>query len=542
MSPEPFILSSSRLVFTAVLILVITAAAFGDRLSHVAHSDPVYPFLERMAIQGKLSHFDGTTRPVRRGIILDALEELCREKEDGALTGWEEAVLLKVLRRFSPETYAFWRDRGARKRMLVRSVHSELELFGELLAGGRVTGRDDGGGWENTSRFTAGAAWRGCIPDADIGFTAVVKDTRVQNCRSRGEGEREPGEEILLRHGSSCYTDESTGSVVWYRAPFECAFGKEVLRWGPAYHWNTGLSSFAGSFPYLMVKVELNRLTFIEMLGFLRSLEEDTLRSYPVHGFNRSLERSKHIVSHRLSYRVSPKLNLSAYETVIYGDRCFEPVYTVPLILMWSAEHYLGDRDNYCFGIEADGIVRPGLRWHGSIFVDELYLAKMFDSRESRNVFACSTGCWLVNPFDVHDVNIFFEIVLISPWVYRHKFPVNTYTHNGFLLGHPDGENSLHSYLDVEFPLTHELTFRLSLDYALKGESRDIDAYTTPPAEKLLGEPLSDSRGVGLRLRYDPLWCVDLFGMLEYTYERRDLPFEEPVDGHSFEGTLELMF
>ena len=525
--------------FLLVLTVLGVTGAPGDEISHVSFDDPVYYFLQRMAVLGNLKGFDASMRPMKRGAIMGALEELYGMKRMGKLSLGDEAVLMKMLRRFSPDTDRFRGSYGAPKRSLLELDQEDLELYGELFLGGKGMVADDDTGEEWRYSLSLGADFRGCVPGRNLAFTGSALDTREENCPSPGERDRAPGEEMVLYHDSHCYTDRAVASVTYFDSPIEITLAKETLRWGPAYHENLGLSAQAGSFPLVAIRLDWERVSFMEILGVLRSLEPDTLRSYYIaSGRQRKLERPKYISSHRLVLRATPHLRFSFYESVIYGDRPVELVYLVPPLFLWSAEHYLGDRDNYSFGVDVEVDLTPGIRWYGSLFVDEIFLAKMFNDRERRNVIAALTGCWLANPFGLNDIDVHAEVMLAAPWIYRHKYAVSTYEHNGFTLGHSDGENACHSYLDIDYLLRSDLRIGLSVEYALKGRVWEIEEYLTVPAERILEGSLTEKRSVGFRLRYDPDWNIDLHAALGYCFERWDYP-EEPVKTrHSAEFSM----
>ena len=58
------------------------------------------------------------------------------------------------------------------------------------------------------------------------------------------------------------------------------------------------------------------------------------------------------------------------------------------------------------------------------------------------NKFGMQAGLYAVEPFGVDGFDTRVEYTRIKPWVYTHKYPINTYTHYGDGIGYFSGPNS----------------------------------------------------------------------------------------------------
>ncbi|MBM3277721.1 MAG: hypothetical protein FJY95_06525 [Candidatus Handelsmanbacteria bacterium] len=228
--------------------------------------------------------------------------------------------------------------------------------------------------------------------------------------------------------------------------------GKDELSWGPAPVDNLGLSNNAPSFDLIRLRAKYSAFKLVSVTGFLRPCPDrpdsplcggdgNLDASYIVNHTARTLEREKHLAAHRLEVAVAPWLDLGFQEMVIYGDRGLEAAYLNPLMFYWAAQSYLGDKDNVLMGLDADFHPGGGVRAYFAYVVDDLKKARMFSS-DFANKFSFQAGGLYVNPLGLADTELRAEYTRIEPWIYTHKFPINTYRHFDAPLGHSLGPNS----------------------------------------------------------------------------------------------------
>jgi hypothetical protein len=228
--------------------------------------------------------------------------------------------------------------------------------------------------------------------------------------------------------------------------------GKDELSWGPGPADNLGLSHNAPSFDMIRLRARYGAFNLVSATGFLRACPDrpdsplcggdgDLDASYIVNQTARTLERDKHLAAHRLEVAVAPWLDLGFEEMVVYGDRGLEPSYLNPLMFYWAAQSYLGDKDNVLMGLDADLHPGRGVRAYFAYVVDDLKKARIFSS-DFANKFSIQTGVLWTNLLGLRDTDLRGEYVRIEPWIYTHKYPINTYRHFDAPLGHSLGPNS----------------------------------------------------------------------------------------------------
>ena len=262
------------------------------------------------------------------------------------------------------------------------------------------------------------------------------------------------------------------------------------------------------------------------------------------------------MVAHRLEVDFS-KVTLGLHESVIYGDRDFEPLYVMPVTFFVSVQNHLENRDNLAMGIDASWRPGHGVELFGAWFFDDL--AKLSPSAFS-NKFGFQTGLFWVDPLGLKDVDVRAEYVRIEPFVYSHNFDINTYEHYGALLGHPIGPNSDLWHLKV----THRLSAKVMLSGVVEHERQGENLVKAdgsivnvggnaqlgrrpedPTVRRFMAGDVEVRTRMGLRVRYEPIrdWA------LHASYRRSKnknvlLPTGARAEGvgHAWTATLDANF
>ena len=232
----------------------------------------------------------------------------------------------------------------------------------------------------------------------------------------------------------------------------EVQVGKDRAVWGPAPLDNLGLGGNAPGFHMVRLRSRLGALHLVSLHGALRPCPDrpdsplcagtrDESRSYVVNGMSRRLDRDRWIAAHRLEAAVTRSLDIGFQEVVVYGDRGPEAAYLNPLTPYWAAQSHLGDKDNVMMAVDFDWRVRPGVRLWAAYLIDDLKKLGIF-SDDFANKFSLQAGLAWADPLGLSDLDLKARYVRIEPWIYTHRFPVNTFRHFDSPLGHSLGPNS----------------------------------------------------------------------------------------------------
>ncbi len=155
---------------------------------------------------------------------------------------------------------------------------------------------------------------------------------------------------------------------------------------------------------------------------------------------------NKYLTLHQISYKILPELELSYYESIIYGER-FDPSYFIPAPYM-VIQGIGGCNDNLQMGIRADYNPFKGFLWATDIFVDDLAVNELVKFNFDTKIrVAAKTG--IIYAFDSPVLNrISLDYTLVTPYTYAHSdysqtsywssdsiYNYQNYTNNGISIG-----------------------------------------------------------------------------------------------------------
>ena len=452
------------------LVLVVAAIADADISVNVPLDHWSYGFVERFEAKGVLKGLADGIKPFSRQRMAQALLTIDRRSAD-RLTAVEADQLERLLLEFEAEVERLeGGERGERERdrspvraalararsggPLVSYRHDDGELRADLLVRQQsdwFTGRGRAA-TESVYRNRIGGVVSGHM-GGKLGYRIAFEQTQEHGSRTyvqRGDV-YERRLEIPQLKGNRADYHEGTAYVVLGVHFLDVEIGKDEVRWGPAPGENLGLSNAAPSFDMVRLRARLGAFELVSIAGALRPCPDrpdsptcagvgDTAETYVVNGVTRAMDRDKYLAAHRLEVAATPWLDVGFQEVLVYGDRGPSFTYLNPIMFYWAAQSYQGDKDNLMMGLDVD-LHGRGKRFYFAYVVDDLKKLRIF-SDDFANKFALQTGVLFVDPLGVDDTDVRLEYVRIEPWIYTHKFPINTFRHFDAPLGHRLGPNS----------------------------------------------------------------------------------------------------
>jgi len=490
--------------------------------------NPSYEFIERMETKGIIKGVRDGTRPLSRIKVAELLMQIEDSQNRYKLTEVEVRQLEWLKREFRYELEAL----GASVVQEEDPHHGRWHLF----AGGEGVGNQlwldpvvrfswDTRGGKTVYRRSWGGKIYGYLDDT-IGFYLYTRDTSEwgKGIRHVGEKWREAWEKELKDPLRGGFSEKGIGHIGYYgdridhdevdaaisiALPwFKLEFGKGSNVWGPGYHGQIALSDWAPSYGQVKLSASYGSLLdFTYIHAWLHSGLVDTLRSYQTpEGFRRTLYRRRYLAGHRLEFTPLRGLDIGLSETVIYGDRGPEVLYLIPVMFFWSAQHYLGDPDNLQMSGDIDVNLIDGLRFYVSLFVDEIYISKIFSRRGHHNWIGVQGGVHLV-PLTgyLKDLDLRLEYTRINPFVYSHKFPINNFESYGYILGHQIGSNADEIYARVNYRHKRPLLLSLYYNKVRKGELVSAEEAYNNPSQRFLSGEVEVLRTYGFGVTYEPM-------------------------------------
>jgi len=232
------------------------------------------------------------------------------------------------------------------------------------------------------------------------------------------------------------------------------------------------ISNKSPSFPFILFGWDLNKyLSFKYIHGSLKStVIDENLQSYYNQVGYRRLTTIRNFAYHSLEIKPNDRFKLFFAELVLYANRTIEPIYLIPLVPFWSAQHYLGDIDNMQIYVSSSYKFNENSKIYAAVLVDEWSPGDTFDKLNNRNWFSYQLGFNIKNL--IENLSIYFEYNFSDHRVYRHRFSVNDIYSHGFPLGFWAGPHAEEYLLIAQKEISkHNLIFSYSV--CKRGEITD---------------------------------------------------------------------
>lgn len=218
---------------------------------------------------------------------------------------------------------------------------------------------------------------------------------------------------------------------------FEAGRGKHF--WGDG-HRSLVLSDNAAPAPYARITTSVWKLRYTNLWMQLRDIS--SMQSL-------AQARIKYAAMHALSIDITPKLNLSLMEWVIWqnqdtmSNRTLDLYYINPLIFYRPVEYTLGSPDNVILAAALRWDAAKNLRFYGQFVLDEFNL-KLF--KKDNNWWGNKIGGQLGLIWKpIEELTVLSEVNAVRPFTYSHGSSIQAWTHINQSMAHPLGANFLES-------------------------------------------------------------------------------------------------
>ena len=511
-------------LWLAMICLPMPSGAEDLPLDHWAYS-----YLDRMKTKGLLPEWFNGTRPLPRAEMADAVSRLlaAAEEHDARITEVEGRRLLWLKQEFAEELRDPDNPDAPPDRHLFRWSGPGDDRLLLLDLGGEIRGRI--GEEQDQSRrlfdLRGQLAARGRM-SRHLSFSAAVMkgqvSTNLERVRAADVGLRG----YFNSQGAIGYYDRAYAHLSLRYPHVEIQLGRQPVDWGPGRRGNLALSSYPPAYDFVTLRARLGRFKFVHLHGFLLS---EVVHAYETEdGFIRQEYAEKYVAAHRLEYSPFWRVTVGLTESIIYGERDVDLSYLNPLLLFWSAQHGSHDRDNETMSADVEFIPLTGMRCFAAVLIYEIYLKEMF-ADDARNKVAVQAGFHLVDPFGWSDTDVHLEYARVQPCVYSHKFPVNTYRHDGWPLGHWLEENGDDISLLAGHRFSEHLRLAVELSRTRRGEPGEMPwCHSDSGRYTFLQGVIDRSTQMVLTMELEPIKDVRILG--GYHWHRRENREHEPGD------------
>jgi hypothetical protein len=270
---------------------------------------------------------------------------------------------------------------------------------------------------------------------------------------------------------SNLYHSHYTFGNLKYNAGKHVAFelGKAKHFWGDGYR-SMILSDHASPAPYFKVTTTLGKFRYVNLWTQLRDISS---------GQTLSNARVKYSAMHAFSYQITPKLNASLYEWVVWqnsdtlSQRGLDLYYLNPLIFYRPVEYSLGSPDNVMLAASLRWSVTPSLQLYGQFVLDEFNL-RLFKRSNNwwGNKIAGQFGLRWNRPGK--GLEVLAEMNVARPFIYSHGSSIQAWTHINQSMAHPLGSNFVESCLRLRY-VKKLWSVTEQLNAAAYGRDFDVD-------------------------------------------------------------------
>lgn len=243
-------------------------------------------------------------------------------------------------------------------------------------------------------------------------------------------------------------------------------FGHDKHKIGNGYR-SLILSDFAPQYLFFKINTDIGKVHYQNL--FTQFTDNGPIMSNVLFG-------KKYGAFHRLSYQITPNLNVGVNEMVLF-DRIdstqsnqFDLNYLNPVIFYRSIESNLGSRDNSMMALDASWAYRNKYILYGQFLLDEFNL-KFLKTQPDwwGNKYAYQLGLRLLDLGGIKKFDVNLEYNRCRPFTYSHMRPTQSFSHFNQPLAHPLGANFSETILDIRYDIKNRWFIHSTLIYAKTG-------------------------------------------------------------------------
>lgn len=210
------------------------------------------------------------------------------------------------------------------------------------------------------------------------------------------------------------------------------------------------LSNNGSSYPYFKINTKVWNINYVNLFSWQKDISPSPL--------DRDGWNDKFTATHYLSWNVSPVVNISLFETIIWAakdslnNRGFDLNYLNPIIFYRPIEFGQGSADNAIIGFAMKYIASNKFSFYGQWALDE-FLLEQFLNNDGwwANKFGLQLGMNYFDAFKVERLNFKSEFNLVRPFTYSHGNVTQNYANKGQPLAHPLGSNFYNLNVDADY-------------------------------------------------------------------------------------------
>ena len=250
-----------------------------------------------------------------------------------------------------------------------------------------------------------------------------------------------PGQgSVRTYNGNGFDYAQAMGGFIWLPSKFlEISAGQGKHFLGDGYR-SLLLSDNAYSYPYLKITTNFWKIKYTTMLTSYQDIKAK-------HIYTAGYQK-KYAAYHTLSVLFGNAVEFSLFDAIIWQRqdsaylRGFDISYANPIIFYHPVNYSMGSPDNAMLGANLSIRMAKQAVLYSQLFIDDMDFAGMKKgSGYQLTKYGYQLGLKWYDALGIDNLFIRTEYNQVQPYVYGHKYVMQSYTHYGQPLAHPQGAN-----------------------------------------------------------------------------------------------------
>ncbi len=466
--------------------IILTSLGFQTvkaQVETVPVGHPVYPFLQRMYVQGILKNYDDAVLPLSQKKVMDDLlkidsskaelnsidkEFLIRMEEKFGMNNKGKNLEINIFNNFPSELIG--NIITDKEKHLYAYHDSTIKFFIDPVANLKYmySSKYD----NNSTLMDIGGIFRGDY-DGWFGFYLQGADGTQYGDRDVARLDPRVEQSFTFNNTKINFFDGTSGYARFQKGILSLELGRERVLWGTGFINKMVLSDNPQLFDFVKFDIAYKKLRYDFLHGWLVQPTTSTYVDSLVG--NVKSEQPKYVAISRLGYQATNRLSFGITQMIIYSNRPLEAAYLNPFLFWESAQRSMNDLDNSFLTFDGRYLITNGIELSSSIIFDDINFKKLFKKEwaASTNRTEWQAGTMLTYPLLPPDVSFIIEYMQARPYIFSHPGvgEALTYTNNGYLLGTNMQPNSARLSTRLSYQATSRLSLQLDYSHTLHGNN-----------------------------------------------------------------------
>lgn len=479
----------------------------------------IYDYLDELA-NTKIIELNSVVKPYSRNLIYTKLHEAEAKRE--LLTKRQQKDLDFFLKDYNKEVIP---NKKFKRRLDLFYYRDSLFQFTFNPILGYTYSKNENG--YATHRWN-GLEMNGSV-GKNFGFYFSLRDNGFYNVLSTPNFLNQlPGGNYKPLQGTNKARtdfDEARGGISYGWKWGSISLLKDNFSWGNNYNGANIFSGKQPSFSYLSFKLKPTKwFEFNYIHGWLVSQVVDSSKTYGVGSGLRKSFYPKFVAANLFTVKPYKGIYISLGNSIVYSDKYVQPIYLIPFMFFKSADRTSNGAGSNALGensqlfLDVSCRIIPKTHLYGSVFVDEVNVGEMLNSKKQTNLMSFKGGFRVTNL--IKNTSFTVEYTRTNPWVYVHPISTTTFASNNYSMGHYLGQNAQEVYCGLKIKPIRGLAIDISYTQAIKGPVREfaqINGVNNVAGTSYMENILYMRNTTAIKAYYEIVNDVFLFGEGSYS-------------------------